>query len=94
MSPTELRIEILRNAMTRLQAQNPSFSLRGLAQRMGVTPAFLSKVFNGKAPLPFARIKDFVVHLKMDQAAEDALLRTYDSEKVRRVSAVIFAGEG
>jgi transcriptional regulator with XRE-family HTH domain len=79
------RVEILKNSYERLKKQNAAFSVRALARKMNLTPAFISKVFNNKTPLPFERVDEFAHHLKMDKTAKNALIRTYDNEKNRKL---------
>ena len=42
----------VRTRRERLRASDPTFSVRGVAQRIGVEPSFLSKVERGEVPPP------------------------------------------
>ena len=74
---TGKRTKLLKTAFDRIKKQNPLFSLRALAKKIDVSPAFLSKVFSGKSDLPLVRAQALAKHLKMDKISEDALLKTY-----------------
>ena len=75
--------EILKQAHARAKQKNPSFSLRSLAKKMQVSPAFLSQVFNGKAPVPENRIEDFRRCLNLDQDAVRQLKQSFQLEKLQ-----------
>lgn len=44
--------DYLRNARERARAQDRAFSLRKVAQRVGIEPAYLSKIERGDVPPP------------------------------------------
>ena len=81
----QLRTQILKRAFERAQKQNPAFSLRALAQKLGVSPAFVSKLLNGKADLPFDRMVEVVRALKMDKISENRLLKSYADMKTQKI---------
>jgi transcriptional regulator with XRE-family HTH domain len=57
----------LRDARERRREADPSFSLRQLAQRVGVEPSFLSKVERGEVPPPSEeKVKALAVALGED----------------------------
>lgn len=74
---------ILKNSMSRLRRQNPSFSLTALAEKMNVSAAFLSQVFNDRKPLPSERLGDMVRHLKIDRLTEKNLKRAMVRARVK-----------
>jgi uncharacterized protein (TIGR02147 family) len=82
------RTQILKQAFDRAQSQNKAFSLRALAKKLDLSPGFLSRVFNGKADLPFERIADFVTHLKMDKLSENRLLNSYSDAKTEKIAGL------
>lgn len=46
--------EILLKYLDKKKSSTPGFSLRSLARRMDLSPSFLSRVFAGKKPIPYA----------------------------------------
>lgn len=58
--------KVLKAFFARKREKNPGFSLRLLSQKVGISPAFVSKIMNGAKPLPAARIGDFVKALDID----------------------------
>jgi uncharacterized protein (TIGR02147 family) len=51
MENSELHL-LLKKYLARKKKSSPGFSLRALAQRLGVSAPFLSRVMNGKKPIP------------------------------------------
>lgn len=84
-SPKETRAQILKQAFERAQKQNRAFSLRALAKKLGVSAPFVSKVLSGKTDLPFERVADFVLHLKMDKISENRLVKSYADTKIEKM---------
>lgn len=84
MSQTN-RSQILMRAFKRAKQQNKSFSIRGLAQKMDLSPAFVSKVLNGKTDLPYERLNDFVLYLKIDKISEARLIKSFANKKTDRI---------
>lgn len=84
-SPKEIRAQILKQAFERAQKQNKAFSLRALAKKLGLSAAFVSKVLSGKTDLPFERVNDFVLHLKMDKISENRLVKSYADKKTDKL---------
>lgn len=60
---------ILKKSFRRLQQQNPAFSLRAAAKKIGVSHAFLSRLLNGKADLPAKRLRAIAKALQLDGLA-------------------------
>ena len=57
----------IREARERLRANNPSFSVRKVAARVGVEPAYLSKIERGEqAPPSEATIRKLAEDLSLD----------------------------
>ncbi len=88
------RAQILQRAMERARKQNKAFSLRALAQKLQLSPGFVSKILNGKAELPFERVGDFVTHLKIDRVSEDRLWKTYKDHKVQKLAELGNSAQG
>ena len=84
MMPSMTVGSVLKKSLDRLKRQNPAFSLRGLAGKIGVSPAFLSQVFNDRTALPAERLKDLVHHLKIDALTEKSLKRAMIRSLVKR----------
>lgn len=73
----ELRARILSQALLRVKKKNSAFSVRALARKLAVSPAFVSNVLNGKTDLPFSRVPEFAKYLGMDELQRNRLLKTY-----------------
>ena len=86
--PKSVRAEILKRALERVQKQNPAFSMRALAQKLNVSPGFLSRVFSAKTDLPFDRLEEFVQFLKIDAINRGRLLKTYVDKKTRKIQEI------
>lgn len=82
------RLAILKKVFTRAQAQNAKFSVRSLAQKINLSPGFVSKILNGKSELPFERIDSFCEALKVDEITRQDLLRTYQPEGLVATQAI------
>lgn len=77
----KVRVQILKAALNRLQTQNKGFSMRAFAQKLGVSPSFVSRVMNEKADLPFDRIEEVAQILRLDKISQDRLLKSYADER-------------
>lgn len=86
MEKKSIRRDILKSAFDRAKNQNPKFSLRSLAAKLNLSPAFVSKILNGKSELPLERVDDFVRSLKMDKMSRSLLLETYLHENLMHVA--------
>lgn len=86
MDETKTAAAILKSHFEKLKRENPSFSMRALALRFGVSHSFLSRIFAGKAKLPKSLFEPALQHLKID-AVEAANLRMmcFHEEAVRQV---------
>ena len=87
--------QYLRNARERRREGDPSFSLRQLAQRIGVEPSFLSKVERGEAAPPSEeKILRLARELGEDQDVLLALAGkvSTDLQEVIRKRPELFAG--
>lgn len=76
---------VLKLAFSRIKKQNPAISVRGLATRLNMSHAFLSKMISGKAAVPQARLKEIIRIFHLDSFAEkelkDAMLSDLASTK-------------
>jgi uncharacterized protein (TIGR02147 family) len=64
---------LLRRALLRLQRANKSYSLRRFAAQVGLSPSFVSEVFQGKKPLPARHFSDVCRILQLDDIASEQL---------------------
>lgn len=55
---------------------NPKYSLRSLARDMGISPSFLSKIMNGKKPLPEKYIGELSRRLNLDAIEVEKLKKS------------------
>ena len=71
--------ELLQEHWKAKQSRNRRLSLRYLARKLEISPAYLSKILSGKKPLPLARLQALARELELDTVAvrglERALLR-------------------
>jgi uncharacterized protein (TIGR02147 family) len=67
--------ELLKAQFEKKRAKNEKFSLRLLAQKLDLSPAFVSNVLSGKRELPLQRARDFGRLLGMDAFATRKLVR-------------------
>jgi len=58
--------DILKRHFEKLRKQNKAFSLRSLAMKLEVSHSFLSRVFSGKAKVPYALLDKLIEALKVD----------------------------
>jgi transcriptional regulator with XRE-family HTH domain len=59
--------EFIRNAREQLRAKDPNFSVRQVARRVGIEPAYLSKIERGEqAPPSEATIRKLAADLALD----------------------------
>lgn len=58
--------EVLRGYFDRKRQKTPGLSLRSLASKMKLSPAYVSKVLSGKKPIPLNKIKCFARYLEID----------------------------
>jgi uncharacterized protein (TIGR02147 family) len=68
--------ELLRQHWQTRQKKDRKFSLRYLARKADLSPAYLSKIFSGQKPLPLARLRALASALDLDPVAIRALERT------------------
>lgn len=60
--------KFLRDVFLEKVERNPSYSLRAMARKLGVSHAYLSQVMNGKKALPLKRVLQFTQILGLDEA--------------------------
>lgn len=82
--------ERLQLGLKRLKREQSSTSIRGLAQRLKVTPSYLSKVFRGEKPLslPLAGKLAKALHFDHHQTAEIQRLLLEDIESSKIVTGL------
>lgn len=74
--------EILNSHLEAKKAKNPRFSLRMVAKKLDISPAYLSKILSGKKPLPLARARALAALLELDALALRQLERAVVAKKV------------
>lgn len=79
--------QILAGAYSRLKKQNPKFSLRSLASKLGMSHVFLSRILKGKTAIPTQRIEDLIQALQLDDIAVSEFLNAHASENQRFASS-------
>ena len=62
--------KILKSAMERLQRQNPKFSVRALAQKVGVSHVFMLKLLKGTSSVPEKKLPILIKTLSLDDLAQ------------------------
>ncbi|MGZ3652230.1 MAG: DUF4423 domain-containing protein [Bdellovibrionota bacterium] len=75
--------EQLRKHWQSRQSRKKSVSLRYLARKLAVSPAYLSKIFSGQKPLPLGRARALAKELELDTVAVRALERALLRERGR-----------
>lgn len=75
---------LLYRAFVRLNSANPKFSLRLLAQKVEVSHSYLSKIFNGKAPVTKDLIEPLCDVLKIDEIEKTQIYRTFSHELLQK----------
>ncbi len=68
--------ELLNKALSSKLEIQSGYSQRALARDLGVSSAFITKIFTGQRPIPVSRLKKLCRLLGMDPTAEAALLRS------------------
>ncbi len=58
--------KVLKSFFTKKQSSNSQFSLRNFAQKLGVSPAFASRILNGNQDLPIDRLDQIAELLEID----------------------------
>lgn len=74
--------EVLVDSFKNLKMLNPSFSMRSLAQRLEISPGYLSKIFSGKKKLPQSKVDQFSKALRMDELTREELELSLDLSKL------------
>lgn len=62
--------KVLKAAMDRLQRQNPKFSIRALATKVGVSHVFMMKLLKGDAGVPEKKLPILIKSLSLDEMAQ------------------------
>jgi uncharacterized protein (TIGR02147 family) len=76
--------QILKKSLIRLQKQNPLFSLRAQAKKLGVSPPFLYRVLEDEAKLPIRRLNEFARAFQLDDLTRMQLERAILKAKVAK----------
>lgn len=66
--------KLLKNAFDRQKKMNSDLSLRSLAEKLRISPGFLSKVFSGQKGLTPALAEKLCLHLRMDSLQKDQMM--------------------
>jgi transcriptional regulator with XRE-family HTH domain len=74
----ELR-EFLQDTLTQGRLRNPSFSLRELAQKAGLSPAALSEILNGKRKVTTERAAKILTKMSVSPEKSDFILKSLNS---------------
>lgn len=72
--------EILRKYFERKRKSQRGFSLRGLAQRVDLSPSFLSRVLAGKKPVPYELLLKLAAQLDIEPEVLTGLKKAYLGE--------------
>lgn len=74
---------ILKKALERIQRQNPKFSMRALATKVGVSHVFMGKLLKGSAAIPDKKIPALIKALNLDELSQGELREAlvYDTIK-------------
>ena len=65
-----------------MRENNPSYSNRAFARDVGLSPAFVSDILNGKKPLPYKHVETFIRVLDMDQADSGFIKKSFAPEEL------------
>jgi uncharacterized protein (TIGR02147 family) len=65
--------KLLEQALKRAIRNSPSYSMRALARKIGVSAPYLSRMLKGEKPIPDSRFKSLVRVLEMDETAQRRL---------------------
>lgn len=76
-------VEVIRSTWINQQIRNPSFSLRAFARRLGVAPAELSMIFNGKRRLTYRMATKLLSRIALEPEQARRLLEALP-KKLRR----------
>ena len=75
-SPAARPEDLLLAASQRLKAQWPSFSVRAVAAKLGISPSYWSKILRGQKPIPNRLLPDVVRVLRLDTQTVAQLQRS------------------
>lgn len=73
--------EILNNEITRVKANNPSYSLRAFAKKVGIQPSALSEILSGKRNVTRKMAATILERLCVDPQKSQALLDKLTNKK-------------
>jgi transcriptional regulator with XRE-family HTH domain len=71
---------LLRNKLSELQNQNPRFSLRAFARRIGMNPGGLSALLNGKRSVSIKIAQRISERLMLDPQERATLLAAFQKQ--------------
>lgn len=74
---------LLGQALKRMVRNNPSYSLRAVAKKVGVSAPYLSRVLKGERPVPDARFLALTDALGMDDSSKRRLREAMLRERVK-----------
>ncbi len=64
---------VIKKAFERIQRQNPKFSIRALATKVGISHVFMMKLLKGTAAVPDKKIPTLIKVLALDELAQGEL---------------------
>jgi uncharacterized protein (TIGR02147 family) len=83
---------LLQRALTRLQTENRSISIRSLASRIDVSPSYLSKIFRGERSLPLRLLPALGKALQLDHhevlQAQQVLLGAVEDRELQNATGI------
>ena len=86
--------KLLQTRMTDAKAKNPSFSLRALSRKAGLSPAMTSRVLSGQRQVSIRLAKKIVVALMLDPQEQSEILSLFpDPKKLRQAATNPVADE-
>ncbi len=62
--------KVIKSSFERVQRQNPKFSIRALATKLGISHVFLLKVLKGQAAIPDKKIPALIKALSLDELSQ------------------------
>lgn len=74
---------LLQKAFKKRQKDIPKFSLRALAERMKISPGYLSKLLSGQKALNKKLLRDFIFHLKLDSLQSHQIFESLENQIVK-----------
>ncbi len=77
----QFHIEVLRDKYQRIQARNPSYSLRAFARSIEIDPSSLSKILNAQRNIPTTSLSKVLRFLNLEPKEEKVFLKSISNFK-------------